>query len=164
MSKKISFLGMFLALALILSYVESLIPFSFGIPGVKLGLTNIVIVFMLYFFGPTECLLVTFFRAVLSGFLFGNVFSIIYSLAGCLLSFAVMYKIKKTGKFKPISISLLGGIFHNIGQLIVAAVIVETYSIIYYIPVLIFAGAITGLVIGIISQEVILRVNSNIEF
>ncbi len=164
MSKKISFLGMFLALALILSYVEALIPFSFGIPGVKLGLTNIVIVFMLYFSGPTECLLVTFFRAVLAGFLFGNAFSIIYSLAGCLLSFAVMYKIKMLNKFKPVSISIIGGICHNIGQLIVAAAIVETYSIIYYIPVLIISGAVTGMVIGIISQEIIIRLKGNVDF
>lgn len=94
--KKTAYLGVYLALALICSYVESLIPFYFGIPGVKLGLTNIVVVLMLYCVGTKEALAVSALRIVLSGFLFGNMFSILYSLAGGLLSFLVMYLLKKT--------------------------------------------------------------------
>ena len=146
-TRKIAYLGMLMALALVLSYVESLIPFAVGIPGVKLGLTNIVTVIMLYIAAPMETFLLCVFRAVLSGFMFGNAFSIIYSLAGCILSFIVMYLLKKSDKFSSVSISLVGGVCHNIGQIIVAAIVLSTYSVVYYIPVLLVAGCITGLVI-----------------
>ena len=104
-TRKIAYLGMLMALALVLSYVESLIPFAVGIPGVKLGLTNIVTVIMLYIAAPMETFLLCVFRAVLSGFMFGNAFSIIYSLAGCILSFIVMYLLKKSDKFSSWSVS-----------------------------------------------------------
>lgn len=156
--KKTAYMGIFLALALICSYIETLIPFHIGIPGVKLGLTNIVIVWALYLLGTKEALAISVMRIVLSGMMFGNVFSIAYSLAGGLLSFIVMVLLKKTGRFKCISVSIAGGIFHNIGQLLVAAAIVQNLSVFYYIPVLFISGTITGLVIGVISQELILRV------
>ncbi len=156
--KKTAYMGIFLALALICSYIETLIPFHIGIPGVKLGLTNIVIVWALYLLGTKEALAISIMRIVLSGMMFGNAFSIAYSLAGGLLSFIVMVLLKKTGRFKCISVSIAGGIFHNIGQLLVAAAIVQNLSVFYYIPVLFISGTITGLVIGVISQELILRV------
>ncbi len=156
--KKTAYMGIFLALALICSYIETLIPFHIGIPGVKLGLTNIVIVWALYLLGTKEALAISVMRIVLSGMMFGNAFSIAYSLAGGLLSFIVMFLLKKTGKFKCVSVSIAGGIFHNIGQLLVAAAIVQNLSVFYYIPVLFISGTITGLVIGVISQELILRV------
>ncbi len=156
--KKTAYMGIFLALALICSYIETLIPFHIGIPGVKLGLTNIVIVWALYLLGTKEALAISVMRIVLSGMMFGNAFSIAYSLAGGLLSFIVMFPLKKTGKFKCISVSIAGGIFHNIGQLLVAAAIVQNLSVFYYIPILFISGTITGLVIGVISQELILRV------
>ncbi len=156
--KKTAYMGIFLALALICSYIETLIPFHIGIPGVKLGFTNIVIVWALYLLGTKEALAISVMRIVLSGMMFGNAFSIAYSLAGGLLSFIVMVLLKKTGRFKCISVSIAGGIFHNIGQLLVAAAIVQNLSVFYYIPVLFISGTITGLVIGVISQELILRV------
>ena len=156
--KKTAYMGIFLALALICSYIETLIPFHIGIPGVKLGLTNIVIVWALYLLGTKEALAISVMRIVLSGMMFGNAFSIAYSLAGGLLSFIVMVLLKKTGRFKCISVSIAGGIFHNIGQLLVAAANVQNLSVFYYIPVLFISGTITGLVIGVISQELILRV------
>lgn len=156
--KKTAYMGIFLALALICSYIETLIPFHIGIPGVKLGLTNIVIVWALYLLGTKEALAISVMRIVLSGMMFGNAFSIAYSLAGGLLSFIVMVLLKKTGRFKCISVSIAGGIFHNIGQLLVAVAIVQNLSVFYYIPVLFISGTITGLVIGVISQELILRV------
>ena len=125
-TRKIAYLGVFLALALILSYVESLIPFYFGIPGVKLGLTNLIVVVMLYCTGTKEAFGVSVARILLAGFLFGNLFSILYSLAGGVLSFIVMCLLKKTGRFHVISVSVTGGISHNIGQLIAAAFVVET--------------------------------------
>lgn len=147
-------MGVFLALALILSYVESLIPFYFGIPGVKLGLANLIVVIMLYAVGAKEAFAVSMLRILLSGFLFGNLFSILYSFAGGMLSFLVMWLVKRTGKFHVMSVSICGGITHNIGQILVASVIVETYSIFYYIPVLLIAGLITGMLIGVIAGEV----------
>lgn len=157
-------MGLFLALALICSYVESLIPFYFGVPGVKLGLTNIVVVMALYCIGAKEAFLISVLRILLAGFLFGNMFGILYSLAGGLLSFGIMLLLKKTGKFRIISVSVAGGVSHNMGQLVVAALVVENYHIFYYGTVLIIAGIITGFIIGIISQEVILRLDGRVDF
>ncbi len=157
-------MGVFLALALICSYVESLIPISFGIPGVKLGLTNIVVVLMLYCIGAKEALAVSVCRIVLAGFLFGNLFSILYSLAGSLLSFLIMWAVKRTGKLGILPVSVCGGIFHNIGQLAVAALVVENYNVFYYLPVLLLAGAATGLAIGVVAQELVIRIGDRINF
>lgn len=157
-------MGVFLALALICSYVESLIPISFGIPGVKLGLTNIVVVLMLYCIGAKEALAVSVCRIVLAGFLFGNLFSILYSLAGGLLSFFIMWAVKRTGKLGILPVSVCGGIFHNIGQLAVAALVVENYNVFYYLPVLLLAGAATGLAIGVVAQELIIRIGDRMNF
>lgn len=159
---KVAYLGVFLALALICSYVESLIPFYFGIPGVKLGLANIVVVLMLYCVGAREALTISVLRVILAGFMFANLFSILYSLAGALLSFSVMYLLKRTKKLGVLPISITGGVFHNIGQIIVAALVVENYNIFYYMPVLLVAGIITGLLIGLASQEVIIRIGDRI--
>lgn len=159
---KVAYLGVFLALALICSYVESLIPFYFGVPGVKLGLTNVVVVLMLYCVGTKEALIISVLRIVLAGFLFGSFFSIFYSMAGGILSFLIMYLLKKTGKFGVLPISISGGIFHNVGQLAVAAMVVENYNIFYYFPVLLIAGVVTGLLIGVAAQEMILRIGNRI--
>lgn len=150
-------MGLFLALSMILSYVESLIPFSFGIPGIKLGLANLVVVLMLYEIGAKEALCVSVLRIILTGFLFGNGFSILYSLAGGGLSFLGMVLLKKFD-FKCITISTTGGILHNIGQVIMASIVVSNYYIYYYIPVLLIAGAATGFINGLISQEIIIRI------
>lgn len=155
--KKTAYLGLFLALALVCSYIESCIPFHFGIPGVKLGLTNIVVILMLYYMEEKSAFIVSFTRILLAGFLFGNLFSIIYSLAGGLLSFICMVLLKKTGKFKIISISAAGGAAHNLGQIFAAVFIVENINLFYYYPILLLAGVITGMIIGIAAQEVLLR-------
>ncbi len=162
MKRNVAYLGMYLALALICSYVESLIPFYFGIPGVTLGLTNIVVVLLLYTLGAKEAFLVSVVRIILAGFLFGNPFSILYSLSGGALSFLAMYVLKRTEKLKVVTVSVAGGVMHNTGQLIMAALVVENYHILYYIPVLLTAGFITGFFIGILSQEIILRIGNRI--
>lgn len=154
---KTAYIGLFLAVALICSYIETLIPFSFGIPGVKLGLTNVVIILMLYTVGEKEAFLVSILRIVLVGFLFGNMFSILYSLSGGLLSYVMMVLLRKTECFSCISVSVAGGISHNIGQILVAAWIVQNFNIMFYIPVLLVAGLVTGLLIGILAQELIVR-------
>ncbi len=153
MWKRTAYLGVFLSCALILSYIESLIPFYFGVPGMKLGLANLLVVLLLYLAGTKEAFAIAVLRIVLSGFLFGNLFGILYSLAGGLLSFAVMWLVKKTNKFSLISVSVCGGMSHNIGQLIVAALIADNYNVMYYMPVLLVAGIVTGFVIGIIAAE-----------
>ena len=122
-----AYFGMFLALSLIFSYVETLIPISFGIPGIKLGLANIVTVTALYYAGTKEAFVLAILRNILTGFLFGNLFAIFYSIAG--------------------------GVFHNIGQLLVAMLVVESLSISYYMPVLLTAGILTGAVIGLLVQR-----------
>lgn len=146
-------LGLMLALALILSYVESLIPFSFGIPGIKLGLPNLIVLLLLYekpnTVGEREALLVNVLRIVLSGFLFSNLYAILYALAGAAFSFSAMLLGRRSKRLSMIGVSVLGGVFHNVGQLLVAMAVVETLAVAYYVPFLIVAGTVTGAVLGI---------------
>lgn len=160
MKNKVAVFGVFTSLALILSYVELLIPINFGIPGMKLGLANLLVVILLYKGCPRDALLLSVIRIVLSGLIFGNMFSIFYSLGGGLLSLAVMVFLKKTGQFTVAGISIGGGASHNVGQLLVAMFVVQTYQVGYYLPVLLIAGVITGAVIGILSAEVLKRTQS----
>ncbi len=160
MKNRAAYFGVFTALALIFSYIETLIPIQFGVPGIKLGLANLIIVIVLYRTGWREALLLSVVRVVLAGFIFGNLFSFVYSLAGGILSLAVMALLKKTERFSVIGISIAGGVCHNIGQLIVAMVVVETYQVGYYLPVLLIAGVITGAVIGAVAGEVLKRIRN----
>lgn len=160
MKNKVAVFGVFTSLALILSYVEMLIPINFGIPGMKLGLANLLVVILLYKGCPRDALLLSVIRILLSGLIFGNMFSIFYSLGGGLLSLAVMVFLKKTGQFTVAGISIGGGASHNVGQLLVAMFVVQTYQVGYYLPVLLIAGVITGAVIGILSAEVLKRTQS----
>ncbi len=157
-ARTIALLAMMIALALVFSYVESLIPINFGVPGVKLGLANLVVVAALYLMGGRQALVISVVRIILAGFLFGNLFSIVYSLAGGLLSLAVMVLIKRTDKVSVVTVSVAGGICHNIGQLLVAMVVVENLNLIWYLPILLVAGFLTGLVIGIVSRLVLPRI------
>lgn len=154
MTKQISYLSLFTAFAIVLSYVEILIPFNFGIPGVKLGLANFIILLALYYMGIKQAILINVARIIIIGFLFGNLFSILFSLSGAIFSLFFMFLIKKTKMFSIVSVSVIGGIMHNVGQLVIAAFVVETYSILYYIPILIIAGLITGLLLGIVTNLV----------
>ncbi len=157
MKTKVAYLGVFMALALIFSYVEALIPIPLGIPGIKLGLANLIIVVALYKVHIQETYILSVTRILLSGFLFGSMFSILYSMAGGLLSLTVMYFLGKSGKFSVMGVSLAGGVFHNLGQLVMAMIVLESGSIFYYFPVLLIAGMLTGLLIGIIANESIKR-------
>lgn len=155
---KVAYLGVFTALALIFSYVETLIPIHLGVPGVKLGLANLIIVVALYKMSIKEAYILSIVRVVLSGFIFANLFSILYSLAGGILSLTVMTILKKREKFSIVGISMAGGVFHNVGQLIMAAIVLESLSIIYYLPVLLVSGVLTGFLIGILSNEMLKRI------
>ena len=157
-AKRIALFGMMTALAFTLSYLESLIPFSFGIPGVKLGLANLVVVMAIYTMSKGEALAIAVIRIILAGLTFGNAYSLAYSLCGGLMSLGVMLLLKKT-RLSVLGVSMAGGIVHNLGQLIVAAFVMSTVRIAYYLPVLLVSGLVTGLLIGIIARIIIDRVN-----
>lgn len=150
--------GMLIALAFVFSYVEAMIPFHLGMPGVKLGLANLVAVVGLYTVGVKGTVLINGTRIILAGFTFGNMASMIYSLSGAALSMALMVICKKTGWFGTVGISVIGGIGHNIGQLFAAAFVVRTMGVFTYLPVLLAAGTIAGTLIGLLGGMVIIRI------
>lgn len=147
------------AVGLVLGYIEHIIPFDFGIPGIKLGLANLAVVSVMYLIGAKSAITVSLSRIFLSSLLFGNPFSLIYSLAGGLLSVLIMLCAKRFFKFSCIGVSILGGVFHNIGQIAVAAIILDSLNILLYLPILLIAGALTGAIIGVISLSVIKKLN-----
>lgn len=157
MKEKVAYFGLFTAVALIFSYVESLLPVFFGIPGIKLGLANLLILIVLYRWGMKEAFLLSVLRVLLAGLMFGNLFSILYSLSGAIFSLVIMGIFEKSDKFSIVGISMVGGVFHNIGQLMMAGLILESYSVIYYLPVLLVSGMITGILIGILVREMLKR-------
>lgn len=155
MSKRIAMGAILVALAMIFSYVELLLPMDFGIPGVKLGLANLVVVMGLYVLEHREVFLICVIRIVLMGLLFGNVLTIVYSLAGAMLSFTVMSLAKRCRGLSIVGVSVAGGVSHNIGQLLVAACIVRNMHVFFYLPPLLIAGTITGALMGSISNRVL---------
>ena len=159
MKNRVAYFGVFTALALIFSYIETLVPISFGIPGVKLGLANLIIVIALYKIPLREVYVLSIVRVLLSGVLFGNYFSIAYSLAGGLLSLIVMVLLKRSVRFSTCGVSVAGGVSHNIGQIIVAMIVLQTEKIIYYLPVLLVSGVIAGVVIGLIASMLVKRLH-----
>lgn len=144
---------MMTALAFTLSFLESLIPFNFGIPGIKLGLANLVVVVALYIMTPYEALAIALIRILLAGLTFGNFYSLIYSFVGGMLSFLVMLAFKKS-RLSQTGVSMLGAVTHNAGQLLTAAVLMRTAGIVYYFPILLAAGLVTGFIIGIVSVPI----------
>lgn len=152
--RQTAYMGLLLAFALILAYVESLVPFFFGVPGMKLGLANLAVLLTLFLFGPSQAFMLNIARIVLSSFMFGNMSMLLYSAAGGVLSFCAMFLMRKTGKFSMTGVSMGGGVFHNIGQLVVAFLVVRTEGIFYYIPALLFAGVGTGFLNGMIGTAV----------
>ena len=154
-NKKLANMAMLVALAMIFSYVESLIPINFGVPGMKLGVANLVTVTGLYFLKTPEVLAVSVLRVLLTGFIFGNGMSIIYSLAGAVVSLLAMALVKKMDGISIVGVSIIGGVFHNIGQILVAMSVVENLKLIYYLPVLLVAGTVTGFVIGIVAGKIL---------
>lgn len=155
MSKKVARMGVFIALAMIFSYIEVLIPFNFGIPGVKLGIANIVTVTSLYMFSTGEAFGISVIRIVLMGILFGNGMSLLYSLAGGLLSFLAMWIGKRTSWFSVIGVSVAGGVFHNVGQILAVMLVMKNTMFVAYLPVLFVAGVVTGYLIGLLANKII---------
>lgn len=155
---RVAYLGLMAALAILCGYVEALLPVNFGIPGMKLGLSNIVIVFVLSRLSWREAVLVSAVRVLVIGFLFGNLFSIAYSLAGTLLSILVMSLLLKSRRFGLVGVSAAGGTAHNIGQIVVAFLVTPALPLLWYLPVLMLAGVATGVVIALAAGAVMRRV------
>lgn len=151
---RISMYGVSIALAFVFSYIESLFPLNIGIPGVKFGFANIVILLTICLSSHIiDAYAIAVVRVLLVGITFGNISTMLYALTGTILATTAMLIAKKTGLFGTTGISIIGGITHNIGQLITACIILSTEGLIYYLPVLIIAGLIAGIVIGIITDR-----------
>lgn len=149
-ARQVALYGMLVALAFILSYVESLVPVTLGIPGVKLGLANLVVLMALYTLDLKGAFIISVVRIVLAGLTFGGLFSMLYSLAGGLLSFAVMAVLSRRNLLGTVGVSVCGGVAHNIGQLLMAMAVLETESVWYYFPVLLLAGSVAGVLVGLL--------------
>lgn len=154
--KKCARLSMFTSLAIILNILESFIPF-FNVPGIKIGLANTIIVSILYVYGSKEALYISILRVFVVGILRTGILSttFLFSLSGAILSLLMMSLMKKTNLFSIIGISIVGSIFHSIGQLIMASFILKNNSVFYYLPIMLVLSIITGIVIGIISKEIV---------
>lgn len=148
-ARRVALTGLLAALALIFSYVEALVPFNAGVPGIKLGLANLVPLIILYRMDARYAFTANLLRVFLAGLLFSGMFAAIYSLAGSVTSFLVMYLLKKTGLFSVIGVSTAGGVFHNIGQLCVAILAISGPQLLHYLPVLIISGMAAGIIVGI---------------
>lgn len=159
---KLTCLALTTALAMVLSFVESQIPAFVAVPGVKVGLANIAVLFALYKLGWKEAAGVSMVRVFTVSLLFGSVMSLFYSAAGAVLSLAGMVLLKKTGRFSCVAVSVTGGVLHNVGQIAMACVLLETNIIKYYLPVLIFTGVIAGVAIGIAGGELVKRIKVEI--
>lgn len=157
-----TFLALTVSFALILSFVESRIPAFVAIPGIKVGLANIAVIFTLYKFGIKEAVAVSAVRVLLVSMLFGSPISMIYSLTGAVLSLAVMCLLKKLTPLTEVTVSVAGGVTHNIGQIGAASVMLGTNVVIYYLPFLLLSGTIAGVVVGIASGMLIRKVKLGI--
>ena len=151
----IALCGVMTSLAIVFGYIEHLIPLPFGIYGIKLGIANLVVITMLYALNAYSAFTINLLRIILCSMLFGSFTSFWYSLVGGLLSFAVMLILKRTNKLSPMGVSICGAISHNIGQIVVAIILLDEFKIALYLPVLLITGAITGAIIGLIAIPII---------
>lgn len=161
-AKKIASLSLLIALALIFSYVEAIIPYNPGIPGVKLGVANIVTIIALYTYGNKDAFIVNIVRVFIAGLLFNGIFGACYAMAGAMVSLIGMIILKKTKLFSVVGVSMAGGVLHNLGQLLVAAFLISDLKIFFYFPVLMFSGIIAGIAVGIASTVVLARLNKTV--
>lgn len=161
--RKLCYLALFCAIAIILSYIETFIPFSFGIPGAKIGLANIVTIILLFCFDFKSALVVLLLRIFIVAAAFTNLYMMIYSLAGGIISLIMMTLFYKSHLFSDYIISIIGGIFHNIGQLMIAMIFFNSTVFLYYLPYLLLLGTLSGTVIGIIAELIYLKAGQYIK-
>ena len=158
-SNRVALYGLLIALAFVLSYIETLFPVYMGAPGVKLGLANLVTVIALYGLGVKEAFAINLVRVILAGFTFGNMASILFGLAGAFLSLLLMATCKYFRLFDMVGISILGGVAHNIGQFLIAAFVTKTFGVFSYLPVLLIAGTVAGALIGLLGGLILKRIS-----
>lgn len=161
-TKKLTTIASLVALSMVLSYLESLIPPLVAVPGVKIGLANIITVFSLYLLDAKSAILISLLRVCLSSLLFGNTVSFIYSLSGALLSYLVMLLLLRLDFFSEIGVSVSGGVAHNVGQVAAAAVVMQNSGLLYYIAPLLISGSLAGVAVGIIAALAIRRLRGKI--
>ena len=162
-AKYAAFMGIALALTAVLSFADSCISAAFPIPGIRLGLANIAVIFALYKLGAKEAVAVSLVRIAWMAILFGNVMTLAYSVAGAALSLTAMILLKRWDRFSTVGVSVIGGILHNTGQILVAMLIMETAQIVYYLPILCVSGVAAGVAVGIVSAILVKRVPVNKE-
>lgn len=158
-TKVLTLLSMLTAISLVLGYVEFLLPSFIPVPGIKLGLANIPVIYALAKLKPQHALLISFLRVIILSLAFGNLFYFAFSIAGALCSILTMFLLRKSKLFTITGISVAGGVAHNLGQISIAALLFQTTGLFYYFPVLLLAGIIAGMLIGFLSQVLINRVN-----
>ena len=158
-TRRLTYLALTVSFALILSFIESRIPAFVAIPGVKMGLANIAVIFTLYKFGIKEAVAVSLVRVVLVSMLFGSPISMLYSIAGAVLSLTGMYLLKRFTPLSEIAVSVIGGVAHNVGQIIMASIMLGTNVVTYYLPFLLLSGTIAGIAVGVASAMLIKRVD-----
>lgn len=163
-TRRLTFLALTVSFALILSFVESRIPAFVAIPGVKVGLANIAVIFTLYKFGIKEAAAVSAVRVLLVSTLFGSPISFIYSVAGAVLSLTVMFLLKKLTPLGEVTVSVAGGVMHNIGQIGAASIMLGTNVVVYYLPFLLLSGTIAGIAVGVASALLIKKVSFDAKF
>lgn len=161
-TRRIAVSAMFAALALIFSYIEAILPLSTGIPGVKLGIANLVVILALYNMNFRYAMGINVIRILVAGLLFNGLFGALYSLAGGVVSLTVMWLLKRTGLFSMAGVSMAGGLAHNMGQLLVASALVSNLKMFVYLPVLMFSGIAAGILIGITASVVNGRVPKDV--
>lgn len=157
-TKKLTILAMTLAVAVVLSFVESQIPPLIAIPGVKLGLANIAIIFILYKSGLRDAIIVSLARIAVIFLIFGGTLALIYSIAGATVSLALMYILKRFTPLSEIGVSVAGGVAHNLAQITVAVFVLDTTQLFFYLPVLLLSGTLAGVVIGIVSALLVKKI------
>lgn len=161
-TRKLTILSFLISVAMILSYIEAQIPAFVAVPGVKLGLSNIASVFALYALGAPFAVLVSLVRVFLSSLLFGNFAMMIYSLSGAALALISMVLVKKINLFSEVGVSVVGGVFHNAGQIAAAAVMMKNAGIAYYILPLIISGTVAGIAVGVVSGILVKRIGKRV--
>ena len=162
-SRMVAFFGLCTALAMILAYVEVLLPPLFpAVPGIKMGLPNIIIIFLLYRRGPMPAITVSLLRVVLVSMLFSNAMSLLYSLSGAILSLLVMILLRRFNLLSAVGVSVAGGVAHNVGQILMAMLLLETTELLYYLIVLIVTGTIAGVIVGLAGALLIKRTPSKL--
>ena len=158
-AKKVAYYGLLLAIAMIFSYVEVLIPIPFPVPGIKLGLANSIVLFLLYYSNLGSAFIIGFSRVILSFLLFGNLYSLLFSFSGFLISFFAMFLVKRMSVFSNYGVSIAGAAFHNFGQFTVAFFILKSGGIFYYLPILTFCAFITGFINAFVLNKLYVRLN-----